>query len=387
MRLGARYKQIWGGFGLVGQTGALSVDQTTNKTTVYKPFFSIGITTYNRNNLLKEAILSLLNQSFQDYEILIGNDFVDDMLTVENLGIRDKRIRIINNRHNLGELENMNALVRGAHGKYFTWQFDDDLCAPSLLEEVSLALKKFDFPDCVFTSHARFYDEAIYRIKAIESGESQLFTGRKFLRKYLSGEVKALGCAGFYNTDYLKDMGCVPRLTGNSMAIYSEFLLIIRAGLLPKIAYVDLPLILSRIHENSWSASNRDPALFKQAGINLLRESLKILTKAELADDFENNITALLRSVIGMVVVKICYANNRSIMREVDDYISVIKEEFKPYINTVFYHYAIAGLEKAGKNIMRHRIKAYIRMLMPLRLFKYLDIPRVLISKYSRRAF
>ena len=37
---------------------------------------SIGVTTYNRNRLLKRAVKSILNQSYQNYEILIGNDFV-----------------------------------------------------------------------------------------------------------------------------------------------------------------------------------------------------------------------------------------------------------------------------------------------------------------------
>ena len=36
---------------------------------------TVGLITYNRPKLLKRAILSLQNQSFKNFEVLIGNDF------------------------------------------------------------------------------------------------------------------------------------------------------------------------------------------------------------------------------------------------------------------------------------------------------------------------
>jgi glycosyltransferase involved in cell wall biosynthesis len=93
------------------------------------PFFSIGLTTYNRKDLLIQTLNSLQAQTFTDFEIIIGNDYTEEILTSESLGIRDPRIRIINNRKNIGERENMNSLLGEARGRYFTWQFDDLLDA------------------------------------------------------------------------------------------------------------------------------------------------------------------------------------------------------------------------------------------------------------------
>ena len=111
-----------------------------------KPLFSIGITTYNRIEMLRQLVNSIINQDFQDFEIIIGNDYQKELLTFDILGIYDQRIRIINHQENLGELGNMNFLLSEGKGRYFTWQFDDDLCGLGYLRESYLALNKFNFP-------------------------------------------------------------------------------------------------------------------------------------------------------------------------------------------------------------------------------------------------
>ena len=38
------------------------------------PFFTIGVTTYKRRELLSQTLTSLRNQTFRDFEVIIGND-------------------------------------------------------------------------------------------------------------------------------------------------------------------------------------------------------------------------------------------------------------------------------------------------------------------------
>ena len=47
----------------------------------YEPTFSIGIPTYNRIELLKQTIQSILDQTWEDYEVIIVNDFIDKPLS------------------------------------------------------------------------------------------------------------------------------------------------------------------------------------------------------------------------------------------------------------------------------------------------------------------
>lgn len=84
------------------------------------PFFSIGVTTYNRRELLKQVLDILIKQTFSDFEVIVGNDYPQEILTAELLGIYDPRIRFVNHPKNLGEVGNMNALLEVSRGRYFT---------------------------------------------------------------------------------------------------------------------------------------------------------------------------------------------------------------------------------------------------------------------------
>ena len=363
------------------------MNQNKKEIAVYKPLFSIGVTTYNRKDLLKQTLLSLLEQTFTDFEVIIGNDFPDETLSSEILGIEDPRIRFINHKRNIGELENMNSLLSMAHGRYFTWQSDDDPCAPTLLSEVYSALIKFDFPPCVFTSYLLIYGTSFYKYKKNYNGQVQLFSGRDFLRAYLSGRLKAMGCCGFYNTDYLNSIGGAKRLTNGLMALHSEYLLPIRAGLLSKVIYINAPLVSYRIHENSWTCSNKEMELFKQAGINLIRESIMIFLRTELKDDFQKNLSSLLKSVLCSVVVKIILRNKQLDKQEIRGYISLIEEEFNPLKGSGLYKMAVSSLETALKNMPWYISKAKIKMLVPPRCLKFAHMARSFFSKLTNKAF
>ena len=258
------------------------------------PFFSIGVTTYNRPELLKQTLDSISMQTFSDFEVIVGNDFIREALSTDTLGIRDSRIRIVNHPQNMGEVRNMNALIELGRGWYFTWLSDDDLNAPNFLEDVHSALVKFDFPPCVFTSFEFIHGGGVADVEKIPSGQGQMFSGRQFLRRYWSGKLKAMGCSGVYNKEHLKRIGGVESLADTSFAVYSEHLLLVRAGLLEQVVYIDKPLVKYRIHEGSWGCSTKDLRLYKQASENLVRESVDIFSRPELRDDFRQNIASIL---------------------------------------------------------------------------------------------
>jgi glycosyltransferase involved in cell wall biosynthesis len=352
-----------------------------------KPLFSIGVTTFNRKDLLKQTLLSLLEQTFTDFEVIVGNDYTDEVLSAEMLEIEDPRVRFINNTRNIGELENMNSLLGMAHGKYFSWQFDDDPCAPTLLSEVYSALIKYDFPTCVFTSYLPIYGKVIHKFKNKYNRQLKLYPGRDFLRLYLSGRLKALGCCGFYRTDYLMDIGGAKRLSNGPMALHSEYLLLIRTGLLSEIAYINEPLVTTRVHENSWTCLNSDVELFKEAGINLIRESIMILSTSEIKDDFQNNLTSILKAVLSSVIMKSTIQNEKLDMQEFQMYIYLIENEFNPLKGSALYKSAMSGLDTALKNVSRYIFKAKLKMITPFRYLKFAHMVLSIFSRYSKKVF
>ena len=64
------------------------------------PFFSIIMPTYNQANFIKAAIQSVLDQTFEDWELIIVNNYSSDetIKVISNFG--DDRIKVINFRNN-----------------------------------------------------------------------------------------------------------------------------------------------------------------------------------------------------------------------------------------------------------------------------------------------
>ena len=73
---------------------------------------TICLTTYNRLNLLRESVKSVLNQTFKDFQLVIANDYVEKEISMKNLNLsNDPRVKIINNKKNLGEIDNSNNIL------------------------------------------------------------------------------------------------------------------------------------------------------------------------------------------------------------------------------------------------------------------------------------
>ena len=106
----------------------------SNKNFSDPPFFTIGLPTFRRKNLLRLAVKSCIEQSYGNFELIVANDDPEDKISLDDLGFFDSRIRIINNPKNLGPVQNQNLLIRKAKGKFFIWLSDDDMFCPELLD-------------------------------------------------------------------------------------------------------------------------------------------------------------------------------------------------------------------------------------------------------------
>ena len=98
---------------------------------------SIVLPTYNGEEFLSNSIESVINQTFQDWELIIVNDCsTDNSLSIaEEYFKKDNRIRIINNAENKKLPESLNIGFREAKGDYFTWTSDDNEYYPNAIEK------------------------------------------------------------------------------------------------------------------------------------------------------------------------------------------------------------------------------------------------------------
>jgi len=76
----------------------------------YYPLVSIIVCAYNVEKYIDESITSIINQTYKNLEIIIINDGSTDLTLshLERLNKLDERIKIINNKHNLGFINSLN---------------------------------------------------------------------------------------------------------------------------------------------------------------------------------------------------------------------------------------------------------------------------------------
>lgn len=100
-----------------------------------EPLVSVIVTTYNREEYLKETLKSILAQSFTDFELIVVDNFsnYDFFRVIEEMG--DKRIHPFQNQNNGIIAVNRNFGLSKAVGKYVAFCDDDDLWLPEKLEE------------------------------------------------------------------------------------------------------------------------------------------------------------------------------------------------------------------------------------------------------------
>ena len=100
-------------------------------------YLSICIPTYNMEKYIEKALLSIINQTFQYFEIIIVNDNSNDnsISIINRIQIKDKRIRIINHIKNLGVYFSRIEAALNANGKYILFMDPDDMILNQYLYE------------------------------------------------------------------------------------------------------------------------------------------------------------------------------------------------------------------------------------------------------------
>lgn len=110
---------------------------------------SVGLPAY-KALFLKEAINSVLNQTYKNFELIIVNDASPENIDEIVNFFDDSRIRYYKNDTNFGKISivrNWNRCLELSKGEYFVLFSDDDVYEPGFLEEMVLLAKKYKDKD------------------------------------------------------------------------------------------------------------------------------------------------------------------------------------------------------------------------------------------------
>lgn len=119
---------------------------------------SVIIPTYNRANYIDRAIRSVLNQTYQDFEIIVVDDNEPNSLSRDLLEEKMKKyekiskIRYIQHEKNKNGAVARNTGIKVAKGEYITFLDDDDYFLPKRLEIMIKELENNSSFDCAYSS-------------------------------------------------------------------------------------------------------------------------------------------------------------------------------------------------------------------------------------------
>jgi glycosyltransferase involved in cell wall biosynthesis len=108
------------------------------------PLFSIIIPTFNHAHLIKKCLLSLIDQTYPNWEAIVVNNYSEDDTIEVVESFQDSRIRIIN-FHNQGIIAAArNEGIRSSKGNWIAFLDSDDWWYPSKLTKILPLLDNYD---------------------------------------------------------------------------------------------------------------------------------------------------------------------------------------------------------------------------------------------------
>src|SRR5690242_9782613 len=97
------------------------------------PRVTVALPTYNRSALLREALDSVLAQTFTDFVVVVSDNASTDETPDVVASYGDPRIVYRRQGRNIGWIANFNSALSGAETDYGIFLSDDDLLRPDLL--------------------------------------------------------------------------------------------------------------------------------------------------------------------------------------------------------------------------------------------------------------
>lgn len=165
------------------------------------PYFSVILPIYNVAAYLERCILSILEQSFRDYEIILVNDGSRDASPeiCEAYASRYDHIHVVH-KDNGGLSSARNAGMETAAGKYIWWVDSDDFIEPGSLELLYESSRK-DFPDIVKFNYFRIEQNR----QLVESNAREGDVKTELVEKafFSAGKYRLSACSHIYRRDFL----------------------------------------------------------------------------------------------------------------------------------------------------------------------------------------
>ena len=122
------------------------------------PFFSVVTISYNQSSFLRQAIESVLDQDFKDFEYIVHDPGSTDTSRLIISSYQDRLITSLDN--DTGPADGLNRAFKYASGRYYVVLYSDDLLLPGALSYLHNWITRTDYKYSVYTGAALIIDES-----------------------------------------------------------------------------------------------------------------------------------------------------------------------------------------------------------------------------------
>jgi glycosyltransferase involved in cell wall biosynthesis len=206
-----------------------------------KPLISIALCTYNGEKFLSEQLDSLVQQDYPNLEIIITDDCSSDQtpLILQDFSSRYPFITVYYNEENLGYIKNFEKALRLCKGEFVALSDQDDIWS---LNKISAMVDQIG-ENMLIYHDSEFIDDSGKSMNKKMSDIINMYSGNNFRPFLLFNCVSGHAC--LFKQELLNS--CLPFPKG----VFHDRWLAFTATNLGSIAYLDLPLVKYRQHENS----------------------------------------------------------------------------------------------------------------------------------------
>lgn len=163
---------------------------------------SVILPVFNREKFIEDSIISVLNQTYIDFELLVVDDGSEDSTAeiVERLSTKDRRIKLIKASHN-GVSSARNLAIQYSKGEYIFFVDSDDYIHPDLLKILSakMADKEINMAFCRYTQLNKQQMEKVIHSPAPSVNKNphfEEFSEEEFMKLLIEESVPNIGAIG-----------------------------------------------------------------------------------------------------------------------------------------------------------------------------------------------
>jgi len=166
---------------------------------------SIITPSYNSEKYIAETIQSALDQTYQEWEMIIVDDVSTDnsLQIIEKYAKKDRRIKLIRLKQNMGPASARNRAIEEAKGRYIAFLDSDDTWFPQKLKKQLAFMKKYNL---VLTYSA--YETMDETSKYINTRNIQeVITYKDMLKSNHIGNLTGIYDRNYFAKVYMKNHG------------------------------------------------------------------------------------------------------------------------------------------------------------------------------------